>query len=141
VAVDQLADLSGANLSETKLLRANRCDVEAIEERVGPIDELLKMDLSRANLREAILTEAVLTGANLQGAFLQKAKLQEAKLQEAKLQEAKLQGADLTGSNLQDAKVTDEQLADTLCLQGATMPNGQQYEDWIKDRQKRQQVE
>src|SRR5215217_4127504 len=106
VAVDQLADLSGANLSETKLLRANRCDVEAIEERVGPIDELLKMDLSRANLREAILTEAVLTGANLQG-----------------------------------AKVSDEQLADTLCLQGATMPNGQQYEDWIKDRQKHQQDE
>jgi hypothetical protein len=33
------------------------------------------------------------------------------------------------------AKVTDEQLADTLSLQGATMPDFQEYEDWIKDKE------
>jgi uncharacterized protein YjbI with pentapeptide repeats len=59
------ADLSGANLSKTKLLRANLWEVEPHEERVGPLDELLKMDLSRANLQ----------GANLTGANLQDAKL------------------------------------------------------------------
>jgi len=26
-------------------------------------------------------------------------------------------------------------LADTLSLRGATMPNGQKYEDWIKDKE------
>jgi hypothetical protein len=26
-------------------------------------------------------------------------------------------------------------------LYGATMPNGQKYEDWLKDREKRQQDE
>jgi uncharacterized protein YjbI with pentapeptide repeats len=60
---------------------------------------------------------------------------QEAYLQQAHLQVAILRGADLQGAYLPDAKLTDEQLASTLSLQGATMPDGQEYEDWSKDKE------
>jgi hypothetical protein len=32
-------------------------------------------------------------------------------------------------------------LSAAISLEGATMPNGQKYEDWLKDREKRQQDE
>jgi hypothetical protein len=48
---------------------------------------------------------------------------------------ADLQEADLQDASLLGAKVTDEQLAAPLSLQGATMPNGQKYEDWLKDKE------
>jgi hypothetical protein len=38
-------------------------------------------------------------------------------------------------ADLRKANVTDEQLADTRSLQGAIMPDGQKYEDWIKDKE------
>jgi uncharacterized protein YjbI with pentapeptide repeats len=60
--------------------------------------------------------------------------LQEANLVGANLQDANLQEADLREANLQEAKVTDEQLAGTRSLQGATMPDGQKYEDWLKHK-------
>jgi hypothetical protein len=79
--------------------------------------------LERSNLREAHLEDAALHNAHLQGANLQGANLQGANLLGANLLGANLQGANLQGANLQGAKVTDEQLANTLSLQGATMPN------------------
>jgi hypothetical protein len=51
------------------------------------------------------------------------------------LREADLQGASLQGADLREAKVTDEQLAHASSLKGATMPDGQKYEDWIKDKE------
>jgi hypothetical protein len=69
------------------------------------------------DLHEAFLRGAALFGANLRGANLYNANLQKAILQEADLQEAILLGA----------KVTDAQLADTLSLQGATMPDGSEH--------------
>jgi hypothetical protein len=68
------ADLRGANLSKAKLLQANLWEVEAYEEREGPRDQLLKMDLSGADLRGSNLEEADLTGADLTGADLRDAK-------------------------------------------------------------------
>ncbi len=70
---------------------------------------------TRLNLREANLR-----GANLQGAILWEADLKRAFLQDA---------------NLKGAKVTVEQLSDTLTLYGSTMPDGQKYEDWLKDKE------
>jgi hypothetical protein len=36
--------------------------------------------------------------------------------------------------------ITNEKLAqETLNLDGATMPNGQKYEDWIKNRESRKE--
>jgi hypothetical protein len=94
-------------------------------------------DLEGARLEGANLQGAGLEGAHLEDARLQGAHLQGAHLQAAHLQGARLQGADLEGAGLQlarlqGAELTDEQLADTLSLQGATMPNGQKYEDWLK---------
>ena len=134
------ADLSGADLSWADLSNA---------------------DLSGADLRDAYLAwsflhNAKLNGAKLQGADLRgdphqrgDADLSEANLSEANLSEAdlsyddlssaNLQGANLTdavlrGANLSNAKVTSEQLAEAKSLEGATMPNGQKYEDWLKSK-------
>jgi uncharacterized protein YjbI with pentapeptide repeats len=53
----------------------------------------------------------------------------------------KLGGADLSGdTDLRHANLsgadgwTEEQLAATESLEGATMPNGQKYEDWLKSK-------
>jgi hypothetical protein len=90
------------------------------------------------------LTLANLSGANLSGANLSEANLSEANLSEANLSEANLKGADLKGADLkgadlqeailQGANVTDEQLAATRSLQGAIMPDGRKYEDWLLDK-------
>jgi hypothetical protein len=89
-------------------------------------------NLQGANLQEANLRGAYLRGAYLRGAYLYRADLQGADLQEADLQEANLRGAylyraDLQEADLQGAKVSDEQLADTLSLQGTTMPDGSKH--------------
>jgi Pentapeptide repeats (8 copies) len=117
-------------------------------------------DLSDAVLVEADLSGAVLNradqiGADLSGADLSRAELigtdlQLANLRTADLTEANLSGADLSGANLTDAyevikegskqevttRVTNEQpeAQQTKSLEGATMPNGQKYEDWLKSR-------
>jgi hypothetical protein len=44
---------------------------------------------------------------------------------------ASLREADLSGAK----GWTEEQLSEARSLEGATMPNGQKYEDWLKDRE------
>jgi hypothetical protein len=139
------ADLHGANLREANLQGANlaRANLQRAYLQ-GAV--LLKANLQGAYLQESNLQRANLARANLQGAHPQRANLQGASLAGADLQgavlfEANLQGASLVRANLQRAKlqraeVTDEQLADALSLQGATMPDGQKYEDWLKYKQK-----
>jgi Pentapeptide repeats (8 copies) len=68
----------------------------------------------------------VLTGANLSGANLSEAELSGADLREADLSEADLMGA---------VEITNEKLKqEAKSLTGATMPNGQMYEDWLKSK-------
>ena len=83
------ANLSGANLSEAALRRA---------------------DLRGANLSEANLSEAFLREANLRGADLSEANLREANLREADLREADLSGADLSGADLSEAYLRETNL-------------------------------
>jgi len=63
----------------------------------------------------------------------------------AGLRQANLSGADLRHANLNDADlgytdlrgargVTQEQLDVAARLKGATMPNGQKYEEWLKSK-------
>jgi uncharacterized protein YjbI with pentapeptide repeats len=54
----------------------------------------------------------------------------------ANLLQANLSEADLRGANLSYARdITGEQLEkQAKTLEGATMPNEQKYEDWLKDR-------
>jgi uncharacterized protein YjbI with pentapeptide repeats len=103
------------------------------------------IDLSGANLsdgfdepntRGADLEEAILQNANLEGAKLKSANLEGAMLQGASLDGAKLKYANLERASLQDGATGDTNnrllRAQTAHLKGATMPNGQKYEDWLK---------
>jgi uncharacterized protein YjbI with pentapeptide repeats len=117
-------------------------------------------DLSEAHLEGTDLSGAHLGAADLRGAYLQDAKLSGAYLYDTDLRGAylsgvdlsdaegrfesgarmirtRLDGADLSGADLTNARVTEEQLREAESLEGATMPNGQKYEDWLKDKEGR----
>src|SRR5215207_9440925 len=106
------AKLSGADLSNALLLNAN----------------LIVADLSGADLSNALLDNADLV------ADLSNADLSGASLLGADLREANLNGADLENANLSGADgITNAELEQqTVSLEGADMPNGQKYEDWLK---------
>jgi len=114
------------DLHEAKLQRA---DLRETNLKGAFLQEaILKgASLQEANLREADLQRADLEGAFLEGADLREAHLQGAYLQRAHLQEAILQEADLREANLWLANVTGDQLAETLSLQGTTMPDGAEH--------------
>jgi uncharacterized protein YjbI with pentapeptide repeats len=63
--------------------------------------------------------------------------LEEANLKGANLGQAHLVYANLKGANLEGAEdITNESLQDEAAsLEGATMPNGQTYEKWLKDKE------
>jgi uncharacterized protein YjbI with pentapeptide repeats len=112
---------------------------------------LLHATLGDAYLPEADLSRADLRGTNLSGAFLFSANLSDAvlgaNLSNADLRGTNLSGAVLYGSDLSEAVlenadlsgakgITNEELEQQASsLEGATMPNGQKYEDWIKDKE------
>jgi uncharacterized protein YjbI with pentapeptide repeats len=113
--------------------------------------ELVETDLRGADLRGAYLAWTKLSGANLRSASLNsaapfgrgKTDLIYAKLIDADLSYADLRYARLMNANLRGARgITNEELErQAYTLEGATMPNGQKYEDWLKDKEKRQQDE
>jgi hypothetical protein len=99
---------------------------QRVEER-EPIIRLGGADLSRAHL----------VTSNLSGTDLRVANLRDADLSHAYLNGADLRKADLSGADLSGAiGWIEEQLAEAKSLEGATMPNGQKYEDWLKSRGK-----
>ena len=56
------------------------------------------------------------------------------------LKPTNLRGADLTNADLSDAyltgvEVSKEQLDRCKSLQGATMPDGRKYEEWLRDKE------
>jgi hypothetical protein len=85
------------------------------------------VDLARANLSDADLRDIKLSGADLSGVNLSSADLTGANLIDTKLSSA----------DLRRAIVTQEQLDATHSLEGATMPNGQKYEQWLKNKEGR----
>jgi len=119
------ANLSGAELSETDL-----------EGTILSGAHLEKANLSGANLRDAKLSGAYLHDTNLRGADLTGTDLSDARGRfesGARMNGAEVEGANFSGANLTNAEVTREQLDEAQSLEGATMPNGQKYEDWLKD--------
>jgi hypothetical protein len=119
---------------------SNFNDIEALHSHIDfdppPLD-LRGADLSEANLREAQLEGATLFFVNLQGTDLRGAKLGGVNLQGANLRSAALNGADLRGAALNGAQfITNEQLAtQAASLERATMPNGQKYDEWLRDKE------
>ena len=104
------ANLSGADLREVNL--SNGAGFYNDPQSVSLMGELFGEDLQRS-LNESL---ADLRGANLSG--------------------ADLSGADLSGADLRGAKgMTNEELEQQVgSLEGATMPDGQKYEDWLKSK-------
>jgi uncharacterized protein YjbI with pentapeptide repeats len=139
------ANLSGTNLSEldlnppphyntARLISTNLSDADLSGARLNGAN-LFGANLSKANLGGTHLDTAYLIKANLSGANLSGAHLPEVKLYDpncCESSEANLSGADLSNANLTGASVTDKQLEQAKSLQGATMPNGQKYEEWLK---------
>jgi uncharacterized protein YjbI with pentapeptide repeats len=124
------ADLSGADLSEADLEGADLSDCDLSEA------DLIGADLSWAVLSGADLVSAELSHADLRGAILRYVDLSDAYLIKSNLSDADLSKADLSGANLGEASgITDEQLEEQAkTLKGATMPDGQTYEDWLKSK-------
>jgi uncharacterized protein YjbI with pentapeptide repeats len=135
------ANLSGANLRGAILIEARLRGTNLSEANLSEAD-LREADLSHASLYKADLTQSDLSGADLSDAYPIEAKLSRAILHGAYLEDADLRGADLRGADLRGADlrdvqgVTDEELdQQAKSLEGATMPNGQKYEDWLKSRE------
>jgi hypothetical protein len=142
-------------LYEAQLINKNNRQLdEAEREKLGPdgptefearIVGLSGADLRYANLRHLNLAEAALDGAILEKADLRDSKLSnsdlggtylsEANLSNAELKGASLVNAGLSGANLSGAQgVTPKQLDQAASLERTTMPNGQKYEEWLKDK-------
>ena len=110
--MDERVDYSNADLHDAYLNKVDWMQVI-----------LVGTDLRGANLIDASLQWANLQNANLEGATLMYARLKEANLENANLQGAELGKTDLKGAQ----NLTDSQLASTLGLRGATMPDGNNY--------------
>jgi Pentapeptide repeats (8 copies) len=121
----RLVDLRSIDLSDASLIEADLSDAD-----------LRGSTLRDANLIRVNLTGALADGADLSGADLQGADLRGLTLRSANLGGANLSGARLTGAVLSGAEgITNEQLEQQAAsLKGAYMPNGQTYEDWLKDK-------
>jgi uncharacterized protein YjbI with pentapeptide repeats len=117
VDLQRSRDLRGADLSATYLTNSSLCRAD-----------LREVDLSRTFLPGADLSYANLSGANLSGTQMNSVNLKWANLDGAILSGAFLYSADLTNAG----GVTQEQVAQASLI-GATMPNGQRYEEWIKE--------
>jgi hypothetical protein len=126
-------NLSDATLSDAYLPNADLRDAGLIgaDLRAAYLRDadLFHANLWRVNLGDADLSGAKLPFANLNGADLSGADLFQADLRLASLSEANLRKADLS-----NAQVTQQQLEAAKSLEGATMPNGQKYEDWLKSK-------
>jgi hypothetical protein len=155
------ADLSGANLNGASLTFANLSNTVLSGAHLRDTD-LSSADLIKADLREvnfhgldtpaarpivanpAEPTGTILIGANLSGADLSRAVLSGADLTGADFGEANLAGVTFSGANLSQTNferatgIIEEELAQhALSLEGTIMPDGQRYEEWLKDRESR----
>jgi uncharacterized protein YjbI with pentapeptide repeats len=137
-----LADLRGANLSGADLSGANLTDANFL-----PYDEKNPTAWNKHNLdkrntlnngasfyrerfgsgvRRALKAPKALKDTNLSGATLR----------EAQFYNAWLNGVNLSGADLKGAKgIPNEELEQqAFSLKGATMPDGQKYEEWLKTK-------
>jgi uncharacterized protein YjbI with pentapeptide repeats len=144
------ATLAGTFLYKTFLSSADLINAD-LKSAVLKDTDLKDADLTGADLTGADLTGADLTGAILKGASLTEANLRRTTLKKADLNETILIGANLSGANLDGAYLskanvskanlygakglTNEDLKrQTSALEGATMPNGEKYENWLKSK-------
>jgi uncharacterized protein YjbI with pentapeptide repeats len=146
------ADLRDANLFIADLKDANLHKADLRDAYLNTTDlrnaYLFSTDLSNTILNRARLSDAIMINANLSDASLYRADLSNTNLEgvdlsAVNLNNANLSDANLSGANLNDASgITNEELEQQAAsLEGATMPDGQKYEDWLKDKESSKQNE
>src|SRR5215213_6174392 len=137
------SDLSVRSKDSARLLRGSTLSHAKLSGAHLPNADLGDAELSGADLSNALLVNADLVAhlpnADLSGANLIGADLSEANLFSADLSDATLIGADLSRAVLDNADlgnangITNAELEQqAVSLEGADMPNGQKYEDWLK---------
>ncbi len=120
-------------LSETKLIRYG-------PQREPPVISLRFADLTDLPLvRRQILSNTDLENADLINVNMDSADLIDTNLPRADLSSADLSGANLSGADLSGATGVSCDQAEggkngAKSLDGATMPNGKEYEAWLKDK-------
>jgi len=140
--------LQDGSLREANFFRANLSRAIMWEADLSSTF-LASADLSGANLLDANLSGSILSAANLSGSILfganlSSAQLVKADLRGADLSEACLSRADISGARLHGATLKKTDLRDLIhwerwqllqaeSLEGAIMPDGRKYEEWIKD--------
>lgn len=131
-AQNRVVDLTQANLTDADL---SQMPLSGIDLRGANLsDGADEPDTRGANLRKADLQDASLDGAKLRSANLEDAILRDASLQDTNLRCANLRGAIL--ENDAPGDTNNELLTQQGAhLQGATMPNGQKYEVWLKNEE------
>ena len=115
-----LAALRKADLLHKKSIIRFLYDARLIQGNTSPVS-LSGADLTDINLSDVDLSRANLSGADLHNSALDATDLSDALLSEANLDDA----TGITNEEL-------EQQAETL--EGATMPDGQKYEEWLKSK-------
>jgi len=120
------SNLQGARLRRARLWRARLRNVNFED-----------ADLENADLRGADLLQSILRKANLRGAKLSSTRRANGRVSQTNLAQADLCEADFRGADLSNVSgVTADQLdQQAKSLKGATMPNGQKYEDWLNDKE------
>jgi hypothetical protein len=130
------ADLRGVAPERKRSIVRFLLETELLKNKQGLLSNsdlgganLFGLPMEDISLYLAYLRDAVLAHSDLRNTDLQRADLTGADLREADLTEAVLDGA-----NLNKALVADAQLDAARSLKGATMPNGQKYEVWLKSK-------
>jgi uncharacterized protein YjbI with pentapeptide repeats len=152
-------DLRGAMLHRAQLSEAilSRADLKGADLSLAHLEgtdlsrSILSLaDLSYANLSSTDLSVAMLSETNLSNAILSETNLSNAILSETNLSGADMRGAsagallsgvDMSGAILSESilrgleELTNAELEEQAkFLKGATAPNGQQYEEWLKSK-------
>src|SRR5215207_4526571 len=123
------SDLSVRSEDSARLLRGSTLSHAKLSGAHLPNADLGDAELSGADLSNALLLNANLIGTDLSGANLIGADLSRSVLDNANLSGAVLDNANLGGAD----GITNEELDQkAVSLEGADMPNGQKYEDWLK---------
>jgi len=135
----------GKLLIEQPLRRASHGDNLSTVVRAQTLAVLEGLDPDRKRILIQFLNESRLIHKSKRVISLAAANLREAHLSEADLSDANLALADLRKADLSDADLSDAKLSDAYgltnltvvlpakSLDGATLPDGQKYEDWLKD--------
>jgi uncharacterized protein YjbI with pentapeptide repeats len=135
-----LADLRGADLRGADLSGADLTDANLL-----PYDEKNPTTWNKHNLeKRSTLNNGASFYRKRLGLKVRKevkvrkglkvTDLSGATLREAQFSNAWLHGVNLSGADLKDAKgiTTEELVQQAFSIKGATMPDGQKYEDWLK---------